>query len=74
MLARPFEQLLRLETPRHRLASHPRKKYLPLVSQAATREDLYALVSLMMGELNASHLGISGKMPSPDEWTADCWD
>ncbi len=29
------------------------------------------LVSLMMGELNASHLGISGKMPTPDEWTAD---
>jgi tricorn protease len=48
-----------------------REKYLPLVSHTATREDLYALVSLMMGELNASHLGISGKMPTPDEWTAD---
>ncbi len=48
-----------------------REKYLPLVAHTATREDLYALVSLMMGELNASHLGISGKMPSPDEWTAE---
>ncbi len=36
-----------------------------------TQEDLYALVSLMLGELNASHLGISGKLPTPDESTAD---
>jgi len=48
-----------------------REKYLPLVRHTATREDLYALISMMMGELNASHLGISGKMPTPDEWTAD---
>ncbi len=48
-----------------------RSKFLPLVAHTATREDLYALVSLMLGELNASHLGISGKMPTPDEWTAD---
>src|SRR6185436_14863741 len=26
---------------------------------------------LMLGELNASHLGISGKLPTPDEYTAD---
>ena len=31
------------------------------------KEDLYALVSLMLGELNASHLGISGQLPTPDE-------
>lgn len=48
-----------------------RAKFLPLVAHTATREDLYALVSLMLGELNASHLGISGRMPTPDEWTAD---
>jgi tricorn protease len=48
-----------------------RSKYLPLVEHTATREDLYALVSMMLGELNASHLGISGRMPVPDEITAD---
>jgi tricorn protease len=48
-----------------------RNKYLPLVEHTATREDLYALVSMMLGELNASHLGIGGRMPSPDEMTAD---
>lgn len=48
-----------------------RAKFLPLVAHTATREDLYALVSLMLGELNASHLGISGRLPNPDEWTAD---
>jgi tricorn protease len=46
-------------------------KYAPMVAHCATREDLYALVSLMLGELNASHLGISGKLPTPDENTAD---
>jgi tricorn protease len=48
-----------------------RAKYAPLVGHCATREDLYALVSLMLGELNASHLGISGRLPGPDEPTAD---
>src|SRR5439155_11756568 len=48
-----------------------RAKYRPLVAHVAQREDLYALVSLMLGELNASHLGISGKLPTPDEATAD---
>ncbi|MBY0458611.1 MAG: PDZ domain-containing protein, partial [Gemmataceae bacterium] len=48
-----------------------RQKFLPLVEHTATREDLYALISLMLGELNASHLGISGRLPTPDEWTAD---
>ena len=48
-----------------------RAKYTPMVAHTATREDLYALVSLMLGELNASHLGISGKLPTADEFTAD---
>lgn len=48
-----------------------REKYQPLVGHVAMREDLYALVSMMLGELNASHLGISGRMPLPDEVTAD---
>jgi len=48
-----------------------RAKYKPLVKHIATKEDLYALVSLMLGELNASHLGISGFGTTPDETTAD---
>jgi tricorn protease len=48
-----------------------REKYRPLVKHIATKEDLYALVSLMMGELNASHLGISGFGTRPDETTAE---
>jgi len=48
-----------------------RTKYRPLLKHIATKEDLYALVSLMMGELNASHLGISGFSSQPDELTAD---
>ena len=48
-----------------------RDKYQPLVGHVAQQEDLYALVSLMLGELNASHLGISGRLPTADEQTAD---
>jgi tricorn protease len=48
-----------------------RAKFQPLVGHVAQKEDLYALVSMMLGELNASHLGISGKLPTPNEWTAD---
>jgi tricorn protease len=48
-----------------------RDKYLPLVAHVAMKEDLYALISMMCGELNASHLGISGKLPTPDEHTAE---
>ena len=48
-----------------------RAKYAPLVPHCATREDLYSLVTLMLGELNASHLGISGNLPLPQENTAD---
>lgn len=48
-----------------------RAKYRPLVQHVALREDLYALMSLMMGELNASHLGILGFAAAPEETTAD---
>ncbi|MCZ2340943.1 MAG: PDZ domain-containing protein [Bacteroidales bacterium] len=48
-----------------------RAKYQPLVAHVATKEDLYTLISLMLGELNASHLGISGTTRTPDEHTAD---
>ncbi|HLN28055.1 MAG TPA: S41 family peptidase [Gemmataceae bacterium] len=48
-----------------------RDKYRPLVKHVALREDFYGLVSLMLGELNASHLGIAGIAPPPEETTAD---
>ncbi len=37
-----------------------REKYRPLIEHIALKEDFYALVSMMLGELNASHLGIGG--------------
>jgi tricorn protease len=48
-------------------------KYRPLVERGhvAMKEDLYSLLYLMMGELNASHLGIVGFGTPPDEETAD---
>ena len=49
-----------------------RAKYQPLVAHVAMKEDLFSLISLMLGELNASHLGITGSSGrSPDETTAD---
>src|SRR5262249_28954135 len=48
-----------------------RAKYRPLVRHIAMKEDLYALISLMVGELNASHLGINGFLATPEEMTAD---
>ena len=48
-----------------------RARYRPLVKHVALKEDLYALISLMMGELNASHLGITGPVPKAEEETAD---
>ncbi len=48
-----------------------RAKYAPLVKHCASREDFYSLVSLMLGELNASHLGISGRTSTPDAQTAE---
>jgi len=54
-----------------------RERYRPVVKHVTHKEDLYALMYLMMGELNASHLGVSGSGPSPDEDTAELgilWD
>jgi tricorn protease len=54
-----------------------RKRYRPLVKHVTMKEDLYALLYLMMGELNASHLGISGYGSGPEEETAELgllWD
>src|SRR5262249_47382795 len=48
-----------------------RLKYRPLVKHVALKEDLYALITLMLGELNASHVGISGFGPAPEERTAE---
>ncbi len=48
-----------------------RDKYRPLVRHIAMKEDLYALISLMLGELNASHLGIVGPPQPPEQVTAD---
>ena len=44
-----------------------RQKYRPLDRPLPMKEDLYSLVSLMFGELNASHLGISGTLGTPDD-------
>jgi tricorn protease len=48
-----------------------RDKYRAMVKHCALKEDLYALISLMLGELNASHLGISGSLGTADQETAD---
>jgi tricorn protease len=48
-----------------------RTKYRPIVKHVAMKEDLYALISLMLGELNASHLGINGFGVTPEETTAE---
>jgi tricorn protease len=48
-----------------------REKYRPLIGHVAMKEDLYSLISLMLGELNASHLGITGPAKSPEENTAE---
>ena len=48
-----------------------RAKYRPLVKHCDMKEDLYALISLMLGELNASHLGIAGDLGKAEQQTAD---
>lgn len=49
-----------------------RQQYRPLVPHVAMREDFYDLVHLMLGELNASHLGIGGGLGRrPEAETAD---
>jgi tricorn protease len=47
------------------------KKYQPLVKHVGQKEDLYSLLYLMLGELNASHLGVSGLLTAAEEATAD---
>ncbi len=37
------------------------KKYLPFAQNTYNREEFYDIVRLMLGELNASHLGVWGK-------------
>jgi tricorn protease len=73
-----FDQGWRLLSDRFYDATHHgadwkavREKYRSLVKHVTMKEDLYNLVSLMLGELNASHLGISGDLRYPDELTAD---
>jgi len=44
-----------------------REKYRPLIEHVAAKEDFYTLVSMMLGELNASHLGIGGPTASGPE-------
>src|SRR5262249_31382540 len=48
-----------------------RERYRPLVKHVALKEDLYSLLYMMMGELNASHLGVAGPGTKPEEDTAD---
>lgn len=48
-----------------------RKRYQPVLKNVTMKEDLYALMYLMMGELNASHLGVGGFISSPEEETAE---
>src|SRR5262249_16909476 len=48
-----------------------REKYRPLGKHVALREDFYDLISLLLGELNASHLGIQGPPAQPEQQTAD---
>jgi tricorn protease len=48
-----------------------RARYRPLVKHVALKEDLYSLLYLMLGELNASHLGVRGYVQAPEEMTAD---
>ncbi|NBR06025.1 MAG: MdsD protein [Planctomycetes bacterium] len=48
-----------------------RQRYRPMVSHVPMKEDFQALVFLMLGELNASHLGLQMTSGFPDEQTAD---
>ncbi|MCS7166181.1 MAG: S41 family peptidase [Gemmatales bacterium] len=54
-----------------------RAKYSAILPHVACIEDFYDLISLMLGELNASHLGIGGQQRGAEEQTADLgilWD
>ncbi|MCX6358634.1 MAG: cation diffusion facilitator family transporter [Armatimonadetes bacterium] len=47
-----------------------RERYRPVVADITYREDFYTLFSLALGELNASHTGISGARDSEGAATA----
>jgi tricorn protease len=42
-----------------------RGQYLPYIAGAQTADEMRRLMRLMVGELNASHLGVSGPAPPP---------
>jgi len=44
-----------------------RDQYLPLLDHVGTYEDAYDLANKMIGELNASHVGVSGPPSRPQE-------
>lgn len=48
-----------------------RQRYRPMVGHAPMREDFQALIFLMMGELNASHLGLQMAPVFPEEQTTE---
>ncbi len=48
-----------------------RDRFRPVLKHVAMKEDLYNLIYLMIGELNASHLGISGNLGQSEQTTAD---
>ena len=48
-----------------------RKKYRQVLPHISHKEDLDTLIMLLLGELNASHLGISCAPAVPEEVTAD---
>lgn len=48
-----------------------RQRYRPMVSHVPMKEDFQALVLLMLGELNASHLGLQMTSSLPDEQTPE---
>ena len=66
-------KLLRPQFPRAPTGKQVLRQVSPArsLSHCVMKEDLYALVSLMLGELNASHLGISGNLGAPEQQTAD---
>ena len=47
-----------------------RNKYRPLVKHVVMKEDLFYLLYMMIGELNASHLGVNNVLSVPEETTA----
>ena len=54
-----------------------RTRYQPMVRHVAMKEDFFDWMRLMLGELNASHLGISSSLGTPEEYTAGfgcLWD